>query len=172
LGASLWGYDPEAATVSPVPAPAPPRPLPELLALLQAAGLPAFAGSLVSTPGIVAKQGGGPGLSTLEHAVLDLETAALAEMAASQGLAFLALRALTDAAGEEIPDFIAAAGGQVGPRAALGWLAADPRRLRDLLHLWRRSRLAGARLARALLVLLPALGAAGPEFQEQPAQEG
>jgi adenosylhomocysteine nucleosidase len=172
LGASLWQYDPDAAMVSPVSAPAPPRPFTELLARLQEAGLPAFAASLVSTPGIVAKQGGGPGLRTLEHAVLDLETAALADLAASEGLAFLALRALTDAAAEEIPDFIVAAGGQVGALEALGWLAADPRRLRDLLHLWRRSRLAAARLAQAIRVLLPALVAAGPDLQNQPAQEG
>jgi hypothetical protein len=34
-------------------------------------------------------------------------------------------------------------------------LLADPRRLKDLLHLRRRSRLAAARLAEALMVLLP-----------------
>ena len=45
----------------------------------------------------------------------------------------------------------------MGVLDALGWLAADPRRLEELVHLWRRSRLAAARLAAALMVLLPLL---------------
>ena len=87
--------------------------------------------------------------------VLDLETGVLAELAAARGLAFLCLRAITDTAGEEIPEFLRGAGDQgatVGVGAALRWLAADFRRLEDLLALWRRSRRA-AQLAEALMVL-------------------
>ena len=67
--------------------------------------------------------------------MLDLESAALAELARAEGLPFLGLRAITDAAAEEIPDFLAPARrepGPVGVLDALGWLAADPRRLPDL----------------------------------------
>ena len=84
----------------------------------------------------------------------------MAEVARAAGLPCLGLRAITDTAAEEIPDFLAPAEGEpgaVGVLDALGWLAADPRRLKDLVHLWRRSRLAAARLAAALLTLLPLL---------------
>jgi putative membrane protein len=37
----------------------------------------------------------------------------------------------------------------------LGWLAKDPRRLKPMLHLWRRSNLGAGRLSQALQVLLP-----------------
>jgi hypothetical protein len=65
---------------------------------------------------------------------------------------------ITDAAGEEIPDFLREGWEPgYGPRIqkALGWLAGDPRRLGPMLHLWRRSRLGARRLAEALKVILP-----------------
>jgi hypothetical protein len=66
----------------------------------------------------------------------------------------------TDAAGEEMPDFLIQ-GYEPGPgpglRKALSWLAGDPRRLFPLLHLWRRGSLAARRLSQALQVLLPLL---------------
>jgi len=108
----------------------------------------------------------------LTHPVLDLESAIVAGVAASEGLPFLGLRAITDGAGEKIPEFIVRAGGGVGAGAALAWLAADPRRIKDLVHLWRRSQLAAARLSRALEALLPLLAASGQELQGQPGQEG
>jgi adenosylhomocysteine nucleosidase len=164
LGEFFGRYDPVTQVVDPVtPAPALPRPLPELLLTLTAAGLPACTGSLVTTPWIIPKGRQGGALLGLARPVLDLESAALAELAAAAGLPFLGLRAITDAAGEEIPDFLVPAGtcasepGPVGVLDALGWLAADPRRIKDLTHLWRRSRLAAARLAAALMVLLPLL---------------
>jgi hypothetical protein len=67
---------------------------------------------------------------------------------------------VTDAAGEEIPDFIRQAfqaGNQPSAGTALAWLAADPRRLAALVRLWRRSRLAARYLARALEVVLNVL---------------
>jgi len=161
LGEFFGRYDPVTQVLDPMtPAPAPPRPLPELLLTLTAAGLPAYTGSLVTTPWIIHKGRQGGALLGLPRPVLDLESAVVAELAAAAGLPFLGLRAITDAAGEEIPDFLAPAGsfasepGSVGVLDALGWLASDSRRLKDLIHLWRRSRLAADRLAAALMVLL------------------
>jgi adenosylhomocysteine nucleosidase len=173
LGASVWQYDPRRAHLGAAPAPAPPRPLPELLAALTEGGCQAVAGSLVTTPFIIHKQSQGGRLLALPHPVLDLESAILAGVAGSEGLPFLGLRAVTDGAGEEVPDFIAQAGGNVGAGAALAWLARDPLRIKALWRLWRESRLAAANLARALAVLLPLLAAApGQELQEEPGQEG
>jgi hypothetical protein len=81
-------------------------------------------------------------------------------VAAAHGLSFLGLRGVTDAAGEEIPEFIAAAMNQgltPGPGMALGWLARDPRRIVPLVHYWRRSLLAARNLAKALEIALPLL---------------
>jgi adenosylhomocysteine nucleosidase len=156
LGASFSRYDPATGVLSPI-SPSP-MPLAELLPALAAAGLPAFTGSFITTPWIIDKGRQTGGLGALPAPVLDLETAALAELAAAAGLPFLGLRAITDVAGEELPDFLAPAysePGTVGMLDAMGWLAADPRRVADLIHLWRRSRLAADRLAAGLLVLLP-----------------
>jgi nucleoside phosphorylase len=161
LGEFFGRYDPVTQVLDPLtPAPAPPRPLPELLRPLTAAGLAAFAGRLITTPWIIHKGRQGGGLAGSPLVVLDLESAAVAQVAWSEGLPFLGLRAITDAASEEIPDFLAPVGrepGQVGVLDALGWLAADPRRLVELVRLWRHSRLAANRLAGALMVLLPQL---------------
>ena len=175
LGETFWRYNPDTRELKAGPHPACPRPLPRLCGALEKAGLTAVTGSLVSTSRIIHKGRHGGVLAGLPRPVLDLETVVLAEMAAAQGLAFLSLRAITDAVAEEIPGFIHAAGDQgasVGVRAALGWLAADFRRLEDLLHLWRRSRRAALALARALTVLWPLLLAAGGQLESQPAQEG
>lgn len=159
LGEFFGRYDPVTQVLDPMtPAPAPPRPLPELLQSLTAAGLAAFAGSLITTPWIIHKGRQGGGLAGSPLVALDLESAAAAQVAGAEGLPFLGLRAITDVAGEEIPDFLAPAGEEPGPVGildALGWLAADPRRFKDLVDLWRRSRLAADRMGRALMVLLP-----------------
>jgi len=119
--------------------------------------LPVYRGSLVSTGAIISKAGHGDLLAHLTHPVLDLETSAAATAAQVKNLPFLALRAVTDVAGEEIPDFLAEAVQQgKTPTAAevLAWLAADPRRVPLLFRLWRRSREAARRLAQALEVIL------------------
>jgi len=160
LGETVWQYDPESGGLAAAAAPEPPRPLPELLSLLHNAGLPALAGSLVSTPAIIRKATQGGPLKELPRPVLDLESASLAELAAARGLAFLGLRAVTDGAGEEIPEFFreaCLAGKEPGPGAAFSWAARDPGRLLVLLRLWSRSRAASHRLDRALEVLLPTL---------------
>jgi nucleoside phosphorylase len=175
LGETFWRYNPDTGELRAGASPTPPRPLAFWRGALRAAGFAAATGSLVATTRIIHKARHGPPLAELPHPVLDLETGALAELAAAQGLAFLSLRAITDAAGEEIPEFLRKAGnleGKVGVGAALRWLGADFRRLRDLWALWRRSRGAAARLAGALTVLWPLLLAAGSELEDQPGQEG
>jgi adenosylhomocysteine nucleosidase len=160
LGASFWQYDPETGDLRAAPTPPPPRPLTELRRRLQEAGLPAFAGSLVTTPGIIHKASQGQALRSLPGPVLDLETAPLAALAAARGLAFVGLRVITDGAADEIPDFLRQgwqAGADPGLAAALAWVGRDPRRLVPLLRLWRRSETGARRLARALEVLLPLL---------------
>jgi adenosylhomocysteine nucleosidase len=175
LGESFWFYNPDTRELQAGPQPASPRPLPPLRSALAAAGVSAVTGSLVTTSRIIHKGCHVEPLAGLARPVLDLETGVLAELAAAQKINFLSLRAITDAAAEEIPKFLRRAGdlgGSVGVSAALGWLAADVRRLRDLLHLWRRSRRAAHQLARALMVLAPLLLAAGGELESQPTQEG
>jgi adenosylhomocysteine nucleosidase len=174
LGETFWHYDPETGDLKPGPQPAAPRPLPRLCAALKQAGLTAVTGSLITTRRIIHKGRQGGPLAGLPQPVLDLETGALAALAAAQDLAFLSLRAITDTAAEEIPEFLHTAGdpgANLGVGAALRWVAADFRRLGDLFFLWRRSRGAARQLARALTVLWPLLPAAGREFESQPAQE-
>lgn len=174
LGESCWRYHPDTRQLVAVELPAPPRPLPELVCSLAAVGLAAFSGALVTTPRLIHKGREGEPLRRLPHPVVDLETAALAQVAGTQGLPFLGLRAVTDGAREEIPDFLAGVGGgmSIGPGAALRWVVSHPPRLGILFHLWRRSRQAAGNLARALLILLPLLGGAGEQFENQPAKEG
>ena len=174
LGETFWRYNPDTRELQAGPQPIFPQPLPFLCGALQQAGLTAVTGSMVTTSRIIHKERQGQPLAGLLRPVLDLETAVLAELAAARGLAFLSLRAITDSATEEIPAFLQAAGdqGSVGGWAALRWLAADFRRLTDLLHLWRRSRNAARNLAAALTVLWPLLLTAGGELESQPAQEG
>ncbi len=175
LGKSFWHYNPDTRELKAGPHPAPPWPLPLLSRALKQAGLNAVSSSLVSTTRIIHKGSQGEPLASLPQPVLDLETAALAAVAAAQGLAFLSLKAVTDVAEDEIPEFLRNAGVQetaAGVRAALRWLAADFRRVKDLYSLWRRSRQAALALARAWGVLWPLLLAAGGELQGQPAQEG
>jgi adenosylhomocysteine nucleosidase len=158
LGGSYRHYSPKSGALRQVSPPPISRPCAELAGALADAGLPARCGSLVTAPAILAKDGHLETFQSLEYPVFDRETSAAAEVAAAHGVAFLGVRAVTDAAGEEIPGFIAEAmnaGHTPGFRLALSWLAHDPRRLVHLAHFWRRSRLAARHLAQALKVLLP-----------------
>ncbi|MCL4501244.1 MAG: hypothetical protein M1438_05235 [Deltaproteobacteria bacterium] len=160
LGEFFYSFDPTTQVLDSIPRLAGPRPLADLLRSLAAAGLEAFPGSLITTPYIINKAEQAGPLRSLTCPVLDLESAAVAAVARAEGLPCLGLRAITDTAAEEIPDFLPPGGeepGAVGLWNVLGWLAANPRRLKDLVHLWRCSRLAAARLAKALTVLLPLL---------------
>jgi len=157
LGQSHWRYNPETKVSEEVAAPPYPVWSARLGDRLRAAGLPVFQGSLVTTSEIISKAGHADLLAHLTHPVLDMETSAAAAAAQARGVPFLALRAITDVAGEEIPGFLAQA---VRERRTptvtqtLAWLAADPRRVSILYLLWRRSRLAAGHLAQALGMVL------------------
>jgi len=129
----------------------------DLVAHLQAQGLPAYSGAMVTTPGMTAKTSLPSQVAGLPLPVLDLETAEVAVAAQARHLPFLALRAVTDGAGEEIQAFLADIIDQnqgVPLTRLLPALWADPRRVGYCLHLWRRSRQAGLHLARALKLIL------------------
>jgi adenosylhomocysteine nucleosidase len=157
LGESFWRYEPEAQALQELAVPPFPVWFEDLVERLQAAGLPVFRGSLVTTRGIIHKANHQIPLQHLAHPVLDLETSATAGAAHVRNLPFLTLRVITDAAAEEIPDFLKSFA-QEGKRptvgAALAWLAANPRSFLLLFRLWRRSHLAALRLAQALEVVL------------------
>ncbi len=160
LGETFWRYEPEAGELRKIPAPPCPAAPAGLVERLRTAGLAAFLGSIVTTPVIIHKAKQGSSLHHLVHPVLDLETSAAALAAKARDLPFLSLRAITDAAGEEIPDFLRQAAQEESKPTvgmALAWLAADPRRLPMLVRLWRRSRLAALHLAQALEVVLDIL---------------
>jgi adenosylhomocysteine nucleosidase len=157
VGETLWRYEPESGALEELAAPPSPMAIANLVERLHAAGLPTFRGSVVTTPIIIHKAGQQSALGHLRHPVLDLETGAVAVSLRAQKIPFLALRAVTDISGEEIPDFISQAvqeGNAPTAGTALAWLAADPRRLAALVRLWRRSRLAAKHLAQALEVVL------------------
>jgi adenosylhomocysteine nucleosidase len=175
LGKTFWHYNPETRELRPGVQPPTPRALARLRQALKNAGLAADNASLVTTTRIIHKRGQGEPLSALPNPVLDLETAILAEVAAAQDLPFFSLRAITDVAGEEIPEFLRDAGDAgvtVGVREAVRWLAGDFKRVKDLLRLWRSSRDAARALAEALVILGPLLLTAGRDFEDQPGQEG
>jgi adenosylhomocysteine nucleosidase len=160
LGETLWQYVPESGALEELKAPPPPMVIAKLVERLRAAGLPAHLGSVVTTPVIIHKGREGTPLTHLLHPVLDLETSAAATALREKNIPFLALRAVTDTCGEEIPAFISQAvrvGRKPTATTALAWLAADPRRLATLVSLWRRSRLAAKHLAQALEVILEVL---------------
>ena len=156
LAAECWrlepaGQLPRREDFQPV---APPQ---ALVAHLQAQGLAAYAGTLVTTPKITPKASLPTQVSHLTLPVLDLETSEVAATATAHHLPFLAVRAITDGAGEEIQVFLADIINQyqgVPLSRLLPALWADPRRVGYCLHLWRRSRLAGQNLARALNLIL------------------
>ena len=156
LGQSIRHFQPDTGELEEISTPAPPRPIAALIQGLALAGLSGVAGNLITTPYIMDKARQGQPLSRLPHAAVDLESSVLARLAAARGLPWLGLRAITDAAGEEIPDFLRVET-TPGVLDALGWLARDPRRLVTLIRLRRRARLAAARLAQVLEGLIPLL---------------
>ena len=160
LGEVFWRYEPDTGELGEVATPLFPAAPGDLVQKLKARGLPALVGNIVTTPVIIPKAGQGGALHHLACPVLDLETAALAQAARERNLPFLGLRAVTDAAGEEIPAFLCQAVPEGHPPTlggALSWLWADIRRLPVLLRLWRRSHLAARRLSQALMVVLAEL---------------
>jgi hypothetical protein len=156
LANACWRLAPTGGLLHPVDFS--PAALPEALAsLLRANGLAASVGALLTTPGLTVKASLPASVFHLPNPVLDLETAEVAAIAQAHHLPLLAVRAITDGAGEEIQDFLATIINQnqgVPLSRLLPALCADPRRLGHCLHLWRRSRLAGSNLAKALHLFL------------------
>jgi adenosylhomocysteine nucleosidase len=160
LGETFWHYNPDTRELKAGSQPPVPGSMTQLRQALKTAGFTSVSASLVTTTRIIHKQDQGEPLTALPHPVLDLETGVLAELAAAHNLPFLSLRAITDTAGEEIPEFLRNAGdpdATVGVREALRWLAQDFRRVQDLLRLWRASRRAAQALSEALMILWPHL---------------
>ncbi len=156
LAAECWRLGPDGRQLSRVdfqPVASPDA----LTALLQARGLAAEAGTLVTTSKVMVKTSLPTQVYDLPRPVLDLETSEVAATATAHNLPCLAVRAITDGAGEEIDDFLADLINQyqgVPLSRLLPALWADPRRVGYCVHLWRRSRLAGQNLAQALNLIL------------------
>jgi len=160
LGETFWHYNPDTRKLTSGTRPPALRPLMQLCQAFKTAGLTTVSASVVTTTRIIHKKDQGKPLTALPHPVLDLETGVLAELAAAHNLPFLSLRAITDTAGEEIPEFLRNAGDPdaiVGVREAFRWLSQDFRRIQDLLRLWRVSRRAAQALSEALMILWPHL---------------
>ncbi len=84
---------------------------------------------------------------------IDLESGAVARVAAQAGLPFAALRAVCDPAAQDLPPVALAAldaGGAIGPLRVLGSLAARPWQLPALLALARQAAAARRSLAQAV----------------------
>jgi adenosylhomocysteine nucleosidase len=159
VGGGFWHYDPDTRELKPGPKPAPGA-WTHLHHALGHAGLKSASASLVTTPRIICKAKHGPTLTGLPQPVVDLESGVLAELAAAHDLPFLSLRVITDAATDEIPEFLRHAINQQtspGIRTALTWLAQDVTRVQDLVRLWQNSRRAARSLSEALMVLWPHL---------------
>jgi adenosylhomocysteine nucleosidase len=157
LGASFWQYDANGRGLHQEAVPNSPGILREFQRRLGAAGLPVFLGNFITTSRIISKRQHGEQLRHLPYALVDLETSALAEEAAQHQLPFLGIRAVTDEAEEEIPDFICRAvesGSTFSPFTVLRWLATRPTAIVHLALLWHRSRTAARQLSRTLKVLL------------------
>jgi adenosylhomocysteine nucleosidase len=85
---------------------------------------------------------------------VDMESLAIAEVAAAHGLPFVALRVIVDTALDVLPRAVVAAsvGGRVSIRRLVGGLAAAPAELLSLLRLMRRYRAAARSLSAAAAV--------------------
>lgn len=98
-----------------------------------------------------------PGAAT----VVDMESYFAAVFARDRGIPFLCLRAVSDGAYDEIgfdPDSIST-NGRVRILKVLALLCRRPILLPDFYHAWRRSRLAGKKLAQGLIALMHELSA-------------
>ena len=171
LGLAFFAYDPSGPGLEAILLPSLPPQTASLPEQAARRGLRLTPGTLVSTPEIMNKVQLRALLKGLPAPVVDLESAVLARLAREQGLPFLALRAITDGGGEEIPGFIKTAvrqGKTPTPFTALGWLRGDPRRLRHLSRLWHRSRRAAAALAGVLEVVVEVFWGEGREVGDPP----
>jgi hypothetical protein len=98
---------------------------------------------------------------------MDLEAADVADVARSFRLPFLAVRAITDGAGEEIQEFLADIINRhrgVPLSRLIPALCAAPRRIGYCFHLWRCSLVAGRNLAMALNLIMEFLARQSPSL--------
>jgi hypothetical protein len=127
--------------------------------LLRVSGLPHREGRLLTVPAVVGSSVAKTGLWRAERAVaVDMESAHVLRWAAGRGVPAVAVRAVADAAEDEVPDILTDAldpAGMVRVRRLGGW-ASRPRALPAAWRLWRRSSLALDRLARFLRVVAAA----------------
>ena len=95
----------------------------------------------------------------LDGLAVDLESAALARVAAAAGIPFLALRAVTDERRHRLPDFdrIMDAAGRLTPGAGLLHFVLHPREVPALLRLGPAARKAGQSLRQGIERLVEAL---------------
>lgn len=163
LGQEYWDYNLVDETLQALATIPPALPLKELVNFLQQANITAYSGALVSTSEIISKSDDSSPLLHLPNPVLDLETAAVARVAGEKKLPFLGIRAITDTGEEEIADFLRAqicTHQEVRIGETLAAVLKKPIRLPYLIKLGIRARLAGNRLAQALVTLLPVLAEA------------
>ncbi|MGQ9921408.1 MAG: phosphorylase family protein [Desulfobacca sp.] len=159
---ACWRLTPDGCRLQPQEFPAAVPMVADLVMQLRHQGLPATAGNLITTARITAKASLLPLVAQMTAPVLDLETAAIAAVAQTRGLPLVALRAITDGAGEDIQDFLARIIHRhrgVPLSRLLPALLAHPSRLRYILHLWGRSRQAALHLAAGLTQILHYLAA-------------
>ena len=141
IASECWRLAPAENLLLPIDF-SPPAPPAVLESLLQAQGLPVSTGALVTTPVVIPKASLPGQVFRLPQPVLDLETAEVATVTHTHHLPCLAVRAITDGAGEEIQQFLADIINShqgVPLSRLLPALCADPRRVTYCLHLWRRS---------------------------------
>jgi hypothetical protein len=113
------------------------------------------ASTLVSTPAEKAELFAATGA-----VAVDMEADTVRQLADGAGVPFIGLRAISDTADESINPAILRlidATGRVRPHRLAAALVARPSMMRDLLHLGRSSRIAGASLSRAIRQVFAAL---------------
>lgn len=134
--------------------------------LAQRTSVALTAGTVITAGTILAKHLVAPLIpAAVTSPVLDMETAAVAGVAARHGIPLLALRAITDDAGEEFGfslDEFTDAGLNIRPHRVMATLLRKPWIMPQLVRLARSSRRAGTLLAAAVIALaetLPAITA-------------
>jgi adenosylhomocysteine nucleosidase len=117
----------------------------ELLSAATAASVPVIGGKLLTSAYIIdAVAGKACAFRETGAAAVDMESLAVAQVAASHGLPFIAVRAIVDCAADELPGSVLAASraGQVQIRQLIRRLARSPIDVAALVRLARRYRAA------------------------------
>ncbi len=127
------------------------RPCAEYLKLAEASGARAV-GSLITASHLVAARNEKRALAVFADAV-DMESFKIMQIAESRGIRSLALRAVSDEADDEVPEYLAQVirpDGTVRKMSLLARVAAHPSDLGRLVRLGQRSTAAAEKLARFL----------------------